>query len=182
MRRVEKRGGGWIRQICLCWRTFVSSQKVWECHHQSSFVQCVFFYRNIFAYALWAFGLTIQAWLSAIFSKQHVWSDDSHCQTFLFIFTGGWGGGVSINSVEEDLQQTVTNKPIGSLIWRSCMCIVGCSDIIFVGLSFFKPSRTWSGSSRASLYPSHLRRHGPSLRYLKHVVSNYHFYANVRQE
>lgn len=45
---------------------------------------------NIFAYALQAFGLTIQAWLSAILSKQHVWSDDLHCQTFSGRGLGGW--------------------------------------------------------------------------------------------
>lgn len=40
MRRVE---WGWVDKADLpLWWTFVLLQKVWECHHQSSFVQCDF--------------------------------------------------------------------------------------------------------------------------------------------
>lgn len=108
MRRVEC---GWVDKTL--WWTFVLLQKLWECNHQSSFVQCVFFYGNIFAHALWAFRLTIQAWLLAIFSNQHVWSDDLHCQTF---FRG------SIHSMEKDLQQTLTNKPIVFFLFNAAIC------------------------------------------------------------
>lgn len=127
--------GGWRRQICLC------DGPLSRCRRYGNVIISTashsVFNRNIFC--IFTVGLwTDNSSMAVSYFQQTI------CLKWWFALPNLSGG--SRNSTEEDLQQTVNNKP--AVCWDQCgsRCISGCTDITIVGLSYL--NKVWPAGTR----------------------------------